>query len=234
MIEHIHLQSCDSTQIEIQKRIKDLTSRDCNLLVSTSEQTNGHGRRGRGWLQPKSGLCFSFTITPPTIPTLLSLEIGVLISQFFEKTYQQSIKLKWPNDLLCVKAKKVGGIIIDHIDGKYIVGIGINLEEGPKELSDISSGLHLGDFHDQDYSKIPELIYHYCLSNRCQDIIQSWSGRCLHLNQEVLIEDDDTKIEGVFKGLGENGQALIQTPETLESFYSGTLRIKAAFEIETP
>jgi len=53
------------------------------------------------------------------------------------------IKVKWPNDLLKTttdnneeNSVKVGGVLIQLIDGYFLIGIGINLFDSPKLLHD--------------------------------------------------------------------------------------------------
>jgi biotin-(acetyl-CoA carboxylase) ligase len=46
-----------------------------------------------------------------------------------------ALGLKWPNDIMLVDAqgrasRKLGGVLVEHVDGTYLMGIGINAHQG--------------------------------------------------------------------------------------------------------
>lgn len=218
-MQHFKLQSCSSTQDYLKGKISTVGNSFC--LVSTQSQTQGKGRNGNLWKQFNNSLAFSFLLKPNQVVTLTSLEISVLLTEYFKK----NILLKWPNDLL-IDRNKCGGILCNIIDDIVIVGIGINLGRIEKSSSkfklppaSIDSERVLGT---DEFHSIPEEIYSYIINNRInsEQVIDRWTSLCAHLNSEVFI---DSQL-GIFKGVGSNGEALLKINDNkTQSIWSGSL-----------
>lgn len=231
-MHHIHLDEIDSTQGYLKENLEDLRTIQKNVLVSTSLQTEGVGRSGNPWNFFENSLAFSFTLEPNEEVTLTSLEIGVLLTQFFKEYDSLELFLKWPNDLLDREASKVGGILCTYLDKKtIIVGIGINLGKSdlqnsdfPYPVSSLSKDLVLTE---EDYAEIPRAIYDYVLANRIQKsaLKPLWDKVCIHLNQSVTIKDGERKMQGIFKGIGSDGSAQLSIDGKINSVMSGSLFI---------
>ena len=229
-LDHIHLNKCDSTQ----KYALDYLSQDRNkedFLISCDEQTKGRVQGSKSWDSLGNNLSFSFNANPAEPVTLTSLEMGVLLCDFFKKHYHLKPQLKWPNDLLNELNQKCGGILINNPNSnQLIVGIGINLSGNDTKLKSgyrIPAGFLFGE--DIHTSK-KELCYNiamYIKNNRLKnkDIPKKWNELCGHLQKRVAIFDDTSETHGTFKGIGINGQALLLTSEGLKEFYSGSLKL---------
>ena len=103
-IHHIHFKTLASTQDYL---IHHPELHDKVTLVSTSQQTQGVGQYGREWDFQSGNLACSGIIATNQVPTLTSLEMSLIISEYFKDKYQIEIKTKWPNDLLTSDGKKV-------------------------------------------------------------------------------------------------------------------------------
>ena len=236
MFKHLKFNSLGSTQDELKSFVtqNDLAGIPLfkgtsipKILCSTLEQTQGFGRQGKAWVKTTSSLAFSFTLPQLTPPTLTSLFIPVMISEFFS-SYQIEVKVKWPNDLLNQKNQKCGGIILQSKKDFFIVGVGINLKKAPN-ISRIQfpSGSLISE--DQDHPllsstsyahDLPASIYEFILNRftsvQAEDIRRSWQEKCAHLNVSVEIKDQDKIEKGIFIGIDNFGQAILKT-ETNES-----------------
>lgn len=217
-MHHIHLKQCSSTQDYLKDYLQGGSFQE--VLVSCQEQTKGRGRQGKGWIQGKNSLAFSFSLKPNAIVPLTSLEIGVLISKFFKTYYAQDLKLKWPNDLMIFDFKKCGGILCQTLDSYLIIGVGINLGEIDFKVSDSPTGiaslpLSLGQ------EETPPSIYKFILENRLppESVKKYWEELCAHLNYDVTIENE----KGIFAGIGPSGEALLKTGSEFKKIYSGSL-----------
>jgi BirA family biotin operon repressor/biotin-[acetyl-CoA-carboxylase] ligase len=104
-------------------------------VVVTEYQTDGRGRRGRGWVAPPGGaVCLSLAWQYPDMPadlSALSLVVGLSVVDALTKLHVPGLRLKWPNDLM-TQGGKLGGILIEmraesggpvHV----VVGIGLNV-----------------------------------------------------------------------------------------------------------
>ena len=108
-------------------------------------QREGRGRRGRRWLAPPGGgLCLSWSRSFDALPPqagALSLVVGVTALRALRRFGAESLRLKWPNDLVTAQGK-LGGILIElrsEASGPLhlVVGIGINLLLDPKLADEV-------------------------------------------------------------------------------------------------
>lgn len=221
MIRHIHLDVCDSTQDLIKEQTADGSEA---ILVSTNKQQKGRGRGSNSWEEIPGTLCFSLTVEPHRVLSFTALEISLLISRFFE--YEGSrIGLKWPNDLWDSKQKKCGGILVQGSGSKFYAGIGLNLFSSHTEFGGV-----FGETFEFDKKSWSLKIAEFILSHRYSDtetLRKDWEIRCPHMGYRVTISEGSEVNEGIFLGLGDTGEARLQTMEGTKSFYNGTLRITA-------
>jgi BirA family biotin operon repressor/biotin-[acetyl-CoA-carboxylase] ligase len=126
------------------------------LWVVTSEQTAGHGRRGRTWETPRGNLAASLLIVQPqtgsSAATLgfaagLALEsairavapsVGVRIGLDGASGDGVRLALKWPNDVL-LDGAKVAGILLEAVTrpgsrNSVVIGIGVNVRHAPQGM----------------------------------------------------------------------------------------------------
>lgn len=225
-MHHQHFQSCPSTQAHLKDNWQQYSQNYSKVLITTEDQTSGVGRRGNQWLNVDHALAFSFSLNPSNTMTLTSLELGIHLCNF----YQDKVSLKWPNDLLNSKGQKCGGIICNLVDQNVIIaGIGLNmfLEETPKNDFKIAPG---GIFDQKpiqvDYKKLTPLeIVEEIHNNRMddKDILEMWNNHCVHLDKPVRIVDQSSDTSGIFRGIGPQGEALIETNGNVINIMSGSL-----------
>ena len=118
-------------------------------VVGADEQTAGQGRHGRTWhSEPGSGLYFSVILRhqfPPAILPVVTLALGLAVSEAILKATDVACDLRWPNDVL-VQSKKCAGILTALEGSAIIAGIGINVNHSqfPDELAPIATSLAHG------------------------------------------------------------------------------------------
>lgn len=125
------------------------------LAVLADRQTAGRGRRGRAWSSPAgTGLYTSILLRPgQPLPqaALLTLVAGLGVVEAIAEAAGLPAGLKWPNDVL-VDGRKVAGILAemasqDEAVSHVVIGIGINVNHGPRalpdELSAVATSLYL-------------------------------------------------------------------------------------------
>src|SRR6266481_2261804 len=122
-----HYPTIDSTmRIAADLRIGD--------IVTADEQTAGQGRHGHAWHSERlSGLYCSFVLLPTP---LLTLALGLAAQEAIAFATGIACDLRWPNDLM-LGNRKIGGILVQLVDGKAIGGIGINVNHSilPPDLA---------------------------------------------------------------------------------------------------
>ena len=123
------------------------------LVVLTDMQTSGRGRVSRKFVSlPGKNLTFSVVLHPQKPASeiqIYSLLASVVVARVLEN-YVNSIRLKWPNDVI-VRGKKICGILLETINIPkqnfpiMIMGIGLNTKgtykDYPDELKNIVTTL---------------------------------------------------------------------------------------------
>ncbi len=131
-----------STNIEAMARAR--AGDPGKLWVTTQEQTEGRGRRGRVWRSGKGNHHASLLLIDPVasreIAATLSFAAGVALHRALTDlagpNAGKRLKLKWPNDLLC-DGQKVAGLLVEGealSSGHFAVvtGIGVNCVDHPE------------------------------------------------------------------------------------------------------
>ena len=122
--------SCDSTQ-------RLLDGEREGAVAATDFQTEGRGRLGRRWeAPPRSSLLFSLVlepgVPPERLPELTPLA-GAAVADAVAALTGLPTTVKEPNDVL-VAGRKVAGILGEAVDGRVVLGIGVNLLQRADEL----------------------------------------------------------------------------------------------------
>jgi BirA family biotin operon repressor/biotin-[acetyl-CoA-carboxylase] ligase len=232
---HTHFNSIHSTQLYLRDNLIELKTHSSDVLISASEQTMGVGRKGSQWDSYTNSLAMSFTLRPNFVPTLTPIEIGILATDFLKKEFGINIFLKWPNDLMTSEVKKCGGIIAQYIDTETIIGgFGLNLGNIPKVEVPDHYKHGLGNVSDsikltlEDQKNIPANFFNYILKNRINEVSSMqarFKDACIHIGKKVIVDDDGTFHEGVFIGIGKNGEALIEILGSIQPVLASSLKI---------
>lgn len=225
MYNIIKLKTVDSTNEWAKKNIEHLSDLDG---VIAEEQTSGKGRKTRDWFSPKGGLWLSILVRDFQDGLgALSLLSSVSIADVLEG-YDIKVQLKWPNDIM-VSSKKLGGILIERINGGFIVGIGLNLNINLLDFPDflrekvitareiLNSDLKIDGIALKTIKRIEE--------NR--EELDRVYARYLGLNQDigrmVEIQSGGEAIRGRVLGIKIDGSINILSNGQEKSFYSGSL-----------
>ncbi|MEO5576787.1 MAG: biotin--[acetyl-CoA-carboxylase] ligase [Gaiellaceae bacterium] len=127
---YLYLEQCETTQ-----RMLDAAQPEGAVAVC-EEQTAGRGRMGRRWEAPAgSSILVSTLLRPPAGRRVaeLTLVAGVCVAVVIERATGLAAQIKWPNDVMLDRRKVAGGIA-ELKDGAVVLGIGINVNQGPGEL----------------------------------------------------------------------------------------------------
>jgi BirA family transcriptional regulator, biotin operon repressor / biotin---[acetyl-CoA-carboxylase] ligase len=218
MIKQTHLNECHSTQ-DILKEQLSRGDAGVGILISCDNQLAGRGRGDHHWDNLTGSLCFSLAISAHPIPSFTAIELSVLLTRFFEGS---KLGLKWPNDIWNIEQKKCCGVLVQSYQNLMMAGIGLNLFADHPDYG----GVYPLPFEFDKASWAKE-ISEFILSHRYLDtnkLINDWEMRCWHMSEMVSITEGSAVDVGRFKGLGDYGEALLETDQGLKKLFNGSLR----------
>lgn len=194
--------------------------------VFTAEiQTGGKGRLGKEWVsQKKSGIWMSVLlkpyIAPPNAPEI-TLIAGLAVCRAL-KTF--GARIKWPNDIV-IDGKKICGILtemsaeIERVN--YIVcgiGINVNTENFPKEISDKAASLYTvtGEKHNRcviirRVLEEFETLYKEYLQNGFAPLRESYKALCVNIGRHADAVYRDKTVSGEAVDITDTGELVIKT-----------------------
>lgn len=220
-------------------------------VVITSHQTSGRGRQGRSFHSPPNqGIYLSVLYKGDLTPRFdfVTITAALAVATVLEEL-GFSPAIKWVNDIY-INKQKVCGILtegeleLETGQMKYLVlGIGINVnnESFPAELSKVATSLRLAGGHPLDLNElaaklISEISQWMSLllpqgnnqdyTQAVDEIIKAFNQR-LYLKGEIvtLIAGSGLRVTGELIGTDEKGHILLDTQDGLHSFPYGEYRL---------
>jgi BirA family biotin operon repressor/biotin-[acetyl-CoA-carboxylase] ligase len=164
-------------------------------VVVADQQTAGRGRLGRRWdAPPGSALLASFVL--PSRP-LASLAAGVAAAV----ACGESVRLKWPNDLL-VDGRKLAGILVEQRGGRCVVGIGVNLTWAPPGAGRLEAD------RDRLLERLKAELERWFAADD-PEVLAAWRTRSDTLGRRVRVELPGETFEGWAEDVAEDGSLLV-------------------------
>lgn len=184
-------------------------------IVTADVQTAGRGRYGRSWLSPAGGLYATLILDPRP---LIAIACGVAIARALE-SFDLNVALKWPNDVEH-EDRKLAGTLIEAVDDRLLVGIGVNLTEAP--LPTATSTQRAG-VSIRRGELLLAIWQHLEGGESPDDVLTAYRGRSATIGRRVRVNtDDDRTIEGIAVGIDEEGHLRVETEQGVETVTSGT------------
>ena len=165
----------------------------------------------------------------------LALEIALNILQMPTLKNLPALQIKWPNDLYSSQGKW-GGILVEPISPhQAIVGVGINLFPIPKEnvTQQATSIMQLGLQFPNRIQIIAEMYLAIQQAGQwfdhgCYNLAARFNHYAAFMDQQVYFEQIQNSIEGIFKGISDDGALNLLTAQGLVNVYQGRLRLAEA------
>jgi len=141
----LQLGTVNSTNSYVLERVDAL---ETGFTAFSTEQVSGRGRLGRHWVDvPGGSLAVSCLVEPlpkGAAPTWLPLLAGVSAHATVVALGASDVVVKWPNDVL-VGERKLAGILVEGAaDGRFVVGMGINVSS-TSSSHPVASSISLGE-----------------------------------------------------------------------------------------
>jgi BirA family biotin operon repressor/biotin-[acetyl-CoA-carboxylase] ligase len=236
----------DSTNI----RAKQLGEENAphGTLVVADMQTAGRGRRGRGWVSPPGhSIYMSLLLRPDIRPgnaPMLTIVMAYSVAEAIRDCTGLNVQIKWPNDII-LNGKKIVGILtemsteIDYINHVVIgVGINVNMESFPEELSDKATSLRIEMGKSVKRSPIiaeTMIRFEACYEQFAQKgdlgfLRESYNEMLVNCGREVLILGAKESYKAYALGIDDNGELLIRREDgTEETVYAGEVSVRGVY-----
>ncbi|MFA9459623.1 biotin--[acetyl-CoA-carboxylase] ligase [Thiohalorhabdus methylotrophus] len=230
----------DSTNVRLRELAE--TGLEPPVIAAAEHQTAGKGRRGRTWHSAHAGNLYLSLLTPLPSPVLmpwLPLLVGVAVAEVVEAA-GGALWLKWPNDLLDTRERKVGGILVEASStGRQrngaVIGLGLNvnarvINPGGTEPGCLSEILG----HQLDRNRLIGALFRTiqarmeAMQNQGPEGVHAaWLARGLWLGARVEVLLEAGCDAGVFEGLDAHGRIRVRTEEGEKRFAAGEISLRA-------
>jgi BirA family biotin operon repressor/biotin-[acetyl-CoA-carboxylase] ligase len=230
----------DGTNAALRRMVEMGAEESAGLVITAKSQTAGRGRDGRDWISPAGNLYASFLVEATAGVARASelsfvAALGVISgiqALMPDHAPDQSLRCKWPNDVLFDGAK-VAGILLETVNAPagalyVIVGIGINLVpvtlNNPRyAVTSLSEhGAKLGPMQT-----LEALAKHFAIwletwqRDGFAPIREAWLKFGAGLGENIDVRLPTKTVSGVFTDLGANGALILQTAEGVQTIHAG-------------
>ena len=208
-------------------------------------QTGGRGRRGRAWVSPYGrnlylSMGWEFEGGVAALEGL-SLAVGVAVCRTLGgRKAHEGIALKWPNDVL-LDGRKLAGVLVEMQGDpsgacQVVVGVGVNygMGEAPgqvidqpwadgREVVDMSRSQVAGALIRELAAMLASFAERGFAAFR-----EEWSSYDATRDKPVTLTAVNRGVDGVARGIADNGALLVETALGIESFHGGEVSLRVA------
>jgi BirA family biotin operon repressor/biotin-[acetyl-CoA-carboxylase] ligase len=195
-------------------------------IVLADAQRSGRGRMGRSWAsEPGAGVWCTIIARPHDARALdvLSVRVGLHVAEALDGLAGgETIRLKWPNDLL-LAGRKLGGILIEaRWSGAKLswiaIGVGINVET-PNVAAAVGfpAGVRRRDVLSRIVRAVDAAINAagWLTSNE----LERYRSRDALVGRDIVEPGP-----GRVKGIAESAALLVESNEGVQEYRAGTIR----------
>jgi BirA family transcriptional regulator, biotin operon repressor / biotin---[acetyl-CoA-carboxylase] ligase len=199
------------------------------LWIVARQQSAGRGRRGNAWVSPPGNLYATLLLTDPAPPECAPQLSFVAVLALHDAiaarapALGKALTLKWPNDLLCGRAKLAGILIEGERADEALavaIGIGVNCISHPAQTSYPATDLK-GEGVLTDAATLFEALT-TSLAQRLAAwrrgagfaaIRADWMARAAGMGGDMRARLPDREIVGRGEGLDAHGRLLLRLPD---------------------
>lgn len=145
-----YFEKIDSTNTYAKTNICDI---EHGTIIVSETQSSGRGRQGNHWDSQKGkGLWMSIVVKPKiniTDSIKITSVVALGVRKGIKNIINESVHIKWPNDII-INKKKVCGILVESVIsgeniGGIVIGIGINVSHSKDyfEKIDYASSINI-------------------------------------------------------------------------------------------
>ena len=195
-------------------------------------QDAGRGRQGREWVS-EAGNFFGSTLVllgpdDPAAPSL-SLAAGLALIEAVDVAVpNQSLMLKWPNDLMLSNAK-LAGILLERSGDRVVVGFGINLASAPNLEGRDAAALN-GALSPQAFAPLLAGSFARMLplwrNSEPEAFASAWLARAHPVGTHLTVHSGrDEKVSGTFDGIEPDGALRLRREGGIDVIRAGDVEL---------
>ena len=195
-------------------------------------QDAGRGRQGREWVS-EAGNFFGSTLVllgpdDPAAPSL-SLAAGLALIEAVDVAVpNQSLMLKWPNDLMLGNAK-LAGTLLERSGDRVVVGFGINLASAPK-LEGRDAAAVNGALSPQAFAPLLAGSFARMLplwrNSEPEAFASAWLARAHPVGTHLTVHSGrDEKVSGTFDGIEPDGALRLRREGGIDVIRAGDVEL---------
>jgi BirA family biotin operon repressor/biotin-[acetyl-CoA-carboxylase] ligase len=226
---HIELGDVASTNLECMERAR--SGDEGKLWITAVRQTGGRARRGRSWVSEPGNLYSSLLLIDPapwaalaSLPLAVTVAVEAAVSSALPAEAAQTLRIKWPNDLL-IGGRKTSGILIEAEqlpDGRraVVIGCGINVAHRPEAglypttcLAEQGSAVTPQDLFAQLVVTMDSALRLWDQGRGVAAIRDAWIERAQGIGEPVTVNLPDRQIHGLFDGIDVEGRLMLALPD---------------------
>lgn len=226
---HIELGDVASTNIECMERAR--AGDPGGLWITAVRQTGGRARRGRNWVSEPGNLYSSLLLIDPapwealaSLPMAVTVAVHDAIALVLPADAAESLRIKWPNDML-ISGRKTSGILIEAeqlADGRraVVIGCGVNVAHFPEAglypatcLNDQGSAATPQDLFARLVVSMDHTLKVWDQGRGLPAIREAWIDRAQGIGDPVTVNLPDRQIHGLFDGIDDEGRLMLAMPD---------------------
>lgn len=205
-------------------------------IVISEYQTGGRGRFNRHWLGERGKNVLLTIVKKMDVELHNNYLINFYTSYIVFETLKlftkssESISVKWPNDVL-IGNKKVSGILSETADKRFIIGVGINVNQAtfPLELKNKASSLFLEEGREVSVNRVTYSFAERFLSNLWLlkmpgELMKRWKLAFHFIGRKVIysVSGKDQRT-GIIMGVADDGALMVEEDGVNKKYYTGEI-----------
>ena len=210
-------------------------------VVLTGTQTAGRGRGSNTWWSKRGSLTVTLVLAADdhVEPHQLPLVAGLAVrNAAAELTRENSIQLKWPNDVQ-YQGKKLAGLLCERVLKADLVGIGINVNvdpaKAPKSIRDQITSLSVirGEAIDMTEALAIaaghlRLMLERASGRSFSAVLREYDQHHALIGRNVCVTSAQSEpaVCGRCEGLDSMGRLLLRSRGKLHHIISGTVQLR--------
>jgi BirA family biotin operon repressor/biotin-[acetyl-CoA-carboxylase] ligase len=201
-------------------------------IVLASRQTKGRGRDGKTWWSPPGAVAVTFILPATHPPHEVSMRVAVAVRDVLSNALRDDVELtlKWPNDVLDSRGRKIAGILCHRLGRVDLIGIGINANV---RCSDAPGGLRdkIGSLHELARREIDQTDLVASLTaplvpdaqkTPFVDVLNRYRAADALLKRRIELRlADGRKISGIADGIDDSARLILRSDNGLQPIASG-------------